>query len=67
MVFPTTRKVKKMPLIEENILQQILFFEEYIELETEKEQLTALPSVLLPRLQDGLSRSQEQLRKLQEK
>ena len=56
-----------MPLIEENILQQILFFEEYIELETEKEQLTALPSVLLPRLQDGLSRSQEQLRKLQEK
>lgn len=55
-----------MPSTNIEILQQlILFFEEYIELETEKEQLTAYPSILLPRLRDGLRRQQEELKRIE--
>ncbi len=56
-----------MPSTIEGAQQQVSFWKECIHEEEEREKNTAHPSVLMPRLQDGLSRSQEQLRKIQEK
>ena len=56
-----------MPSAIEIAQQQVTFWEEYIDDERERERLTAQPSILLPRLQDGLSRSEDKLKKLEER
>ena len=56
-----------MPSAIEIAEKQVTFWEENIDDERERERLTAQPSILLPRLQDGLSRSEDRLSKLQEK
>jgi hypothetical protein len=57
-------KVKQMPSDVESIQQEVSFWKKYIHKEREIERLTANSSVLLPRLLDGLYRSENRLRKL---
>ena len=67
MVFSTTMKVKLMPCDIESAEKQVEFWKEVIHEERERERLSSHSSVMLQRLQDGLSRSEKKLRKLQEK
>jgi hypothetical protein len=56
-----------MPSAIESAQQQVIFWEKNIFEEREREFQSELPSVLLPRLLDGLRRSEARLKKLQEK
>jgi len=56
-----------MPCDIESAEKQVEFWKEVIHEERERERLSSHSSVMLQRLQDGLSRSEKKLRKLQEK
>jgi hypothetical protein len=51
----------------ERVQQQVIFWEKNILEERDREFQSELPSILLPRLLDGLSRSEARLKKLQGK